>query len=79
MKESDIYQTNFSGINTLEEPIKKFNVQNRNDKILGKVPPRSLDLEMSVLGSIMLEKDALTTVIDILKPNSFYKEAHQDI
>ncbi|UOQ77598.1 hypothetical protein MUN84_02595 [Hymenobacter sp. 5516J-16] len=27
----------------------------------------------------MLEKDALTTVIDILKPQSFYKDGHQRI
>ncbi len=46
---------------------------------LGKVPPQSLDLEEAVLGALMLEKDALTTVIDILKPQSFYKDAHQKI
>lgn len=44
-----------------------------------KLPPQALDLEESVLGALMLEKDALTTVIDILKPESFYKEAHQEI
>ncbi|PSR53233.1 replicative DNA helicase [Adhaeribacter arboris] len=46
---------------------------------LGKIPPQSLDLEEAVLGALMLEKDALTTVIDILKPQSFYKDAHQKI
>ncbi len=45
----------------------------------GKVPPQAVDLEEAVLGAIMLEKDALTQVIDILKPNLFYKEAHQII
>jgi replicative DNA helicase len=45
----------------------------------GKIPPQALDLEESVLGALMLEKDALTTVVDILKPESFYKEAHQEI
>ncbi len=45
----------------------------------GKVPPQAVDLEEAVLGAIMLEKDALTTVIDILKPDVFYKEAHQVI
>ncbi|MCK9618488.1 MAG: replicative DNA helicase [Lentimicrobiaceae bacterium] len=45
----------------------------------GKVPPQAIDLEEAVLGAIMLEKDALTTVIDILKPEIFYKEAHQEI
>ncbi len=44
---------------------------------LGKLPPQAVDLEEAVLGALMLEKDALTTVIDILKPESFYKESHQ--
>lgn len=46
---------------------------------LGKLPPQAVDLEETVLGALMLEKDALTTVIDILKPESFYKDAHQAI
>ncbi len=49
------------------------------DTGLGKIPPQSLDLEEAVLGALMLEKDALTAVIDILKPESFYKEAHERI
>ncbi len=43
---------------------------------IGKVPPQALELEEAVLGALMLEKDALTAVIDILKPESFYKDAH---
>jgi replicative DNA helicase len=45
----------------------------------GKLPPQALDLEESVLGALMIERDALTTVIDILQPVSFYKESHQKI
>ncbi|MBE9483385.1 MAG: replicative DNA helicase, partial [Bacteroidetes bacterium] len=45
----------------------------------GRVPPQAVDLEEAVLGAIMLEKDALTAIIDILKPESFYKEAHRII
>lgn len=45
----------------------------------GKLPPQALDLEEVVLGAIMLEKDALTAVIDILKPETFYRDAHQII
>ncbi|TDQ18934.1 primary replicative DNA helicase [Algoriphagus boseongensis] len=47
--------------------------------LLGKVPPQAVDLEMAVLGALMLEKDALTNVIDILKVESFYKESHKVI
>lgn len=45
----------------------------------GKLPPQAVDLEEAVLGALMLEKDALTEVIDILKPEIFYKDAHQYI
>lgn len=46
---------------------------------LGKVPPQAVDIEEAVLGALMLEKNALTSVIDILHPECFYKEAHQKI
>lgn len=46
---------------------------------LGKVPPQAIDLEQAVLGALMLEKDALTNVIDILKPETFYKDSHREI
>ncbi len=46
---------------------------------IGKMPPQAVELEEAVLGALMLEKDALTNVIDILKPQSFYKDAHSRI
>jgi replicative DNA helicase len=46
---------------------------------LGKVPPQALELEEAVLGALMLEKDALSQVIEILKPEIFYKDAHREI
>ena len=45
--------------------------------VYGKVPPQAKDLEEAVLGAIMLEKSAFDTVIEILKPECFYVEAHQ--
>ena len=45
----------------------------------GRVPPQAVDLEEAVLGALMLEQNALTAVVDILKPDVFYKEAHQVI
>jgi replicative DNA helicase len=45
----------------------------------GRIPPQAVDLEEAVLGAIMLEKDAVIAVLDILKPESFYKEAHQKL
>lgn len=46
---------------------------------LGKVPPQAVDLEEAVLGAVMLEKDAIIAVMDILKAEYFYKEVHQMI
>ena len=46
---------------------------------IGKLPPQAVDLEEAVLGALMLDKDALTSVIEILQPKSFYKEAHERI
>jgi replicative DNA helicase len=45
----------------------------------GRVPPQAVDLEEVVLGALMLEKEAVNAVIDILTPEAFYKEAHQKI
>ncbi len=45
----------------------------------GKMPPQAVELEEAVLGALMLEKDPLTQVVDILKPQSFYKDAHARI
>jgi replicative DNA helicase len=52
---------------------------NLSDFVFGKVPPQARDLEEAVLGAVLLESNALTSVIDILKPESFYVEAHRII
>jgi replicative DNA helicase len=49
------------------------------DTGLGKLPPQAVDLEEAVLGALMIEKDALSAVVDLLKPETFYKEAHQRV
>ncbi|MGK0285932.1 MAG: replicative DNA helicase, partial [Salibacteraceae bacterium] len=46
---------------------------------LGKIPPQALELEEAVLGALLLEKKAVDDVIDVLSPDSFYKESHQKI
>ncbi len=46
---------------------------------LGKLPPQALDLEEAVLGALMLEKSALTAVIEYLRPEHFYTEQHREI
>ena len=44
-----------------------------------RIPPQAIDLEEVVLGALMLEKNAVNAVIDILTPEVFYKETHQMI
>jgi len=44
-----------------------------------RIPPQSIDSEKAVLGSIMLRKEAMQEVEDILIPDSFYVEKHKMI
>lgn len=46
---------------------------------MAKIPPKAVELEEAILGAIMIEKQALDSVVDILKPESFYVDAHQRI
>ncbi len=46
---------------------------------LGKLPPQALDLEEAILGALMLEKNALTAVVEFLRPEHFYSEQHREI
>lgn len=45
----------------------------------GRIPPQAIDFEESVLGAIMIDKEANAQVMEILKPEAFYKESHQII
>lgn len=47
--------------------------------VFGKVQPQALPLEEAVLGALMLDREALPVVMDILRPESFYHEAHQHV
>lgn len=47
--------------------------------IYGKVPPQAKELEEAILGAIMLVKSAFDDVVNILRPECFYAEAHQRI
>ncbi len=47
--------------------------------ILPKLPPQNTEAEQSVLGSLLLDKDAIIKVGDLIKPEDFYREDHQAI
>ena len=46
---------------------------------VGKVPPQAVEFEQAVLGALMLDRDAITNVVNSLQPDMFYKEQHQEI
>ncbi|MCP2261417.1 primary replicative DNA helicase (EC 3.6.1.-) [Streptoalloteichus tenebrarius] len=44
-----------------------------------RMPPQDLAAEQSVLGGMMLSKDAIADVVEVLRPGDFYRPAHQAI
>src|SRR6266404_6182242 len=46
---------------------------------LRKVPPQNLEAESSVLGGILLDNEAINQVLELLRPEDFYRESHRKI
>ena len=44
-----------------------------------RLPPQNIEAEQSVLGSLMLDKDAVVKISDVLRPEDFYRGTHQAI
>jgi replicative DNA helicase len=42
-----------------------------------RTPPQDIAAEQSVLGGMLLSKDAIADVIEVVRPNDFYRPAHQ--
>ena len=47
------------------------------NEISESLPPHSIEAEMAVLGSMLVEREAVVTAADILRPEDFYKETHR--
>ncbi len=58
---------------------KTFYKTNSEIEQLGKLPPQSPEIEMDVLGALLLERGKDIVVLDILTPESFYKPEHKKI
>jgi len=56
-----------------------WNIVNMSEKLPDKIPPQSIEAEQSLLGSLMLDKDAIIKVVDFLQARDFYKGIHQEI
>ena len=44
-----------------------------------KMPPQNIEAEISTLGALMLDSNAVIRVVDILRPEHFYRPQHQTI
>ncbi|MBI5621381.1 replicative DNA helicase [Candidatus Falkowbacteria bacterium] len=47
--------------------------------LIGKLPPQNLEAEQSLLGSLLIDRDAIINIADIVEPDDFYKESHKKI
>ncbi|HPZ44327.1 MAG TPA: replicative DNA helicase [Bacillota bacterium] len=45
--------------------------------MLERVPPQNIDAEQSVLGAILIDKEAIYRVMKTLRPEDFYRESHR--
>ena len=55
---------------------------NRIDSLLGttgKLTPQAVEFEEAVLGALMIDDNAVTEVLSVLKPEMFYVEANQHV
>jgi replicative DNA helicase len=52
--------------------------KNKKDSA-GRLPPQNIEAEQSLLGCLLLEKEAIFKVADILNPEDFYSKNHQDV
>ncbi len=45
-------------------------------EMAGKIPPHNLEAEQSLLGALLIDKDAIIKIADLVTPDDFYKDAH---
>ncbi len=45
--------------------------------IADRMPPQNIDAEQAVLGAMLIKKEAIAEVSQILKPEDFYRDAHK--
>ncbi len=52
---------------------------NQNNDNFEKIPPQNIETEQSLLGALLLDKDGMLKVADLITPEDFYKEIHRFI
>ena len=46
---------------------------------VGKIPPHDIEAEQAILGSMLIDKDAVINAIEVLKEEDFYREDNKTI
>jgi replicative DNA helicase len=54
-------------------------VPRHRSQVIGRTPPQNVEAEQSVLGSMLLDRDAIARVAEGLWPDDFYRDAHRAI
>lgn len=49
------------------------------DALIGKIPPQNIEAEQSLLGCLLIDKDAVIRIADLVAPEDFYQESHRII
>jgi len=49
------------------------------DTEYNKIPPQNIEVEQSLLGALLLDKNAFDKIADIVQPTDFYRDAHRHI
>ncbi|WP_079153807.1 replicative DNA helicase [Streptomyces malaysiensis] len=64
---------------TVPSPVPPFDDAADDSRSFQRVPPQDIDAEQSVLGGMLLSKDAIGDVAEILKGRDFYRPAHETV
>ena len=49
------------------------------EEFIGRIPPHSVEAEQSVIGAMIVNKEAINTALEMIRPDDFYKEANKEI
>jgi replicative DNA helicase len=66
-------------VNNYTQSMNNQNPSPTNKQLEERLPPQNIEAEQSVLGCLMLDKEAIIRVADILKPGDFYRRTHNNI
>ncbi len=45
----------------------------------GRVPPHNLEAESSLLGGLLIDREAIVKIADLVQPEDFYQDSHREI